>query len=106
VNCHPDLTQELQDKDFNIPVTIRQVGLKLGSDMSTIKKETLQKIKCKGSKAMYPYYITSHILHRATFVNSAMILFYNHVVMALPAMEDDLQLLYNTKKKCPIMILT
>ncbi len=58
-------------------------------------REILQKIKTRTLKrrilAMTP---PTDVLHRVTLINSAIIPLYNHVLMALPATEEDLAARY------------
>jgi hypothetical protein len=92
VNCSPEMKLNLQNQGFSTPDTIRHLGIELGPNMQTTLSETLNKIDLKAAKrrilATAP---PTDILHRATLINSALIPLYNHVLMALPARETDLQ---------------
>jgi hypothetical protein len=92
VNCTPDLTLNLQNRGFSTPATIRHLGIELGPTIQTTISETLSKIDLKATKRRI--LVTApptDILHRATLINSALTPLYNHVLMALPATEKDLQ---------------
>jgi hypothetical protein len=60
--------------------------------MESTMRETLQKIDLKSLKirilATTP---ATDTLHRATLINSALVPLYNHVLLALPATEQELQ---------------
>ncbi len=99
VNCSPELKLNLQNQGFSTPDTIRHLGIELGPNIQTTVRETLNKIDLKAAKrrilATAP---PTDILHRATLINSALVPLYNHVLMALPAREADLQPLYKEIK--------
>jgi hypothetical protein len=92
INTPPDLLQQLQQKGFETPDNMRHLGIELGKTVDSTMRETLQKIDLKSLKrrklATTP---PTDILHRATLVNSAMVPLYNHVLMALPTTEQELQ---------------
>jgi hypothetical protein len=99
VNCSPELKLNLQNQGFSTPDTVRHLGIELGPNMQTTVRETLNKIDLKAAKrrilATAP---PTDILHRAILINSALVPLYNHVLMALPAREADLQPLYKEIK--------
>ncbi len=99
VNCTPELLQDLQTQGFSTPPTIRHLGIELGTSIQNTIKETINRIDLKATKrrilATAP---PTDILHRATLINSALTPLYNHVLMALPVTEDDLQPLYKEIK--------
>ncbi len=94
------LTEALRDIGFTTMETNRHLGLELGMDMKITIKETL-KIDLKTVKrrilATTP---PTDMLYRATLIKSAMTPLYNHVLMALPAIEEDLQPLYKETLSC------
>jgi hypothetical protein len=99
VNCTLDLVQDLQTRGFSTPPTIRHLGVELGSTVQNTITETVSKIDLKSTRrrilATAP---PTDILHRATLINSALTPLYNHVFMALPVTEKDLQPLYKEIK--------
>jgi hypothetical protein len=99
VNCTTELTSDLQTKGFSTPHTIRHLGLELVPTIQTTIKEILNKIDLKAAKhrilATAP---SKDILHKATLIYSALTPLCNHVLMALPATEKDLQPLYKEIK--------
>jgi hypothetical protein len=89
------------DMDIDIDIDI---NMNMEMDMNinffiALIRETLNKIDLKATKrrilATAPH---TDILHRATLINFALTLLYNHVLMALPATEKDLQPLYKEIK--------
>jgi hypothetical protein len=92
INTSPDLLQQLQQKGFKTPDYMRHLGIELGKTMENTVRETLHKIDLKSIKrrilATTP---PTDILHRSTLINSAMTPLYNHIFMALPVTEQDLQ---------------
>jgi hypothetical protein len=99
INSTPELTRDLQNQGFSTPATIRHLGIELGPTIQTTITETISKIDLKTTRrrilATAP---PTDILHRATLINSALTPLYNHVLMALPATEADLQPLYKEIK--------
>jgi hypothetical protein len=99
VNCTQELLQDLQTQGFSTPPTIRHLGVELGLSIQNTIKETINKIDLKATKrrilATAPL---TDILHRATLIDSALTPLYNHVLMALPVTEEDLQPLYKEIK--------
>jgi hypothetical protein len=71
---------------------MRHLGIELGKTMESTMRETLQKIDIKSLKrrilATTP---PNDTLHRVTLINSALFPLYNHVLIALPATEQELQ---------------
>jgi hypothetical protein len=92
VNCTPDLMQDLQAQGFSTPPTIRNLGIELGLTIQNTITETINKIDLTTTRrrilATAP---PTDILHRAMLINSALTPLYNHVFMALPVTENDLQ---------------
>jgi hypothetical protein len=74
---------------------MRHLGIELCTTIEDTMRETLQKIDLKAIKqrilATSP---PTDTLHRATLINSALVPLYNHVLMALPATEKDLDPLH------------
>jgi hypothetical protein len=70
---------------------MRHLGIELGKTIEDTMQETLQKIDLKAIKqrllAISP---PTDTLQRAALINSALVLLYHHVPMALPATEMDL----------------
>jgi hypothetical protein len=95
INSPPALIQDFQRKGFATPNSMRHLGLQLSKTIEDTMRETLQKIDLKAIKqrilATSP---PTDTLHRATLINSALVPLYNHVLMALPATEIDLDPLY------------
>jgi hypothetical protein len=78
---------------------MRHLGRELGNIIMDTLRETLQKIFTKALKcrilATTP---PMDIFQRVTLINSTMIPLYNHVIMALPITEEDIDLASPTKK--------
>jgi hypothetical protein len=74
---------------------MRHLGIELCKTIEDTMRETLQKIDLKAMKrrilATSP---PTDTLHRATLINSALVLLNNHVLMALPATGLDLDPLH------------
>jgi hypothetical protein len=74
---------------------MRHLGIELAKTIEDMVRETMQKIDMKAVKrrilATTP---PTDILHRATLINAAMVPMYNHVFMALPVPEEDLNTLH------------
>jgi hypothetical protein len=95
INTTDALIQELQNRGFATPDRMRHLGIELGKTMEDTIQGTLQKIDVKAIKrrilATSP---PTDTLHRATLINSALVPLYNHVFMALPTTEVDLDPLH------------
>jgi hypothetical protein len=95
INSTPALVRALQEKGFSAPNTMRHLGIELSINIQNTIKETISKIDLKTTKrrimATSP---PTEVLHRATLITSAIIPLYNHVLMAIPAREQDLQPLH------------
>ncbi len=74
---------------------MRHLGIELATTIEDTVRETMQKIDMKAVKrrilATTP---PTDILHRATLINAAMVPMYNHVFMAFPVAEEDLNTLH------------
>jgi hypothetical protein len=74
---------------------MKRLGIELAKTIEDTVRETIQKIDMKAVKrrilATTP---PTDILHRATLINAAMVPMYNHVLMALPVAEEDLNTLH------------
>jgi hypothetical protein len=95
LNTEPSLILDLQQKGFSTPNSMRHLGIELAKTIEETVRETIQKIDMKAVKrrilATTP---PTDILHRATLINAAMVPMYNHVLMALPVAEEDLNTLH------------
>jgi hypothetical protein len=84
--------RDLQNQGFSTPATIRHLGIELGSTIRNTITETISKIDLKTTRRrILTTAPPTDILHRAILINSALVRLYNHVLMALPATEEDLQ---------------
>jgi hypothetical protein len=95
INTPPALIQDFQHRGFTTPNSMRHLGIELSKAIEDTMQETLQKIDLKAIKRRT--LVTSpptDTLHRATLINSALVPLYNHVLMALPATETDLDSLH------------
>ncbi len=91
--------RDLQNQGFTTPSTIRHLGIELGSTIQDTITETINKIDLKATRRRILATVPpTDILHRATLTNSALTPLYNHILMALPASEEDLQPLYKEIK--------
>jgi hypothetical protein len=60
---------------------MRHVGIELGKTIEDTLRETVQKIKTKALKwRIFTMTQPTDILHRATLINTAMILLDNHIL--------------------------
>jgi hypothetical protein len=95
INTPDALVREFQLRGFTTPDNMRHLGIELGKTMEDTTRETIQKIDVKAMKrrimATSP---PTDTLHRATLINAALVPLYNHVFMALPATEDDVDSLH------------
>jgi hypothetical protein len=95
INTSPALIQDFQLRGFTTLDSMRHLGIELSKSIEDTMQETFQKIDLKAIKrrilATSP---PSDTLHRATLINSALVPLYNHVLMALPATETDLDPLH------------
>ncbi len=74
---------------------MRHLGIELAKTIEDTIGETMQKIDMKAVKRrILATSLPTDILHRATLINSAMDSLYNHVLMALPVTETELNPLY------------
>jgi hypothetical protein len=95
INSAQSLVQELQDRGFATPTSMRHLGIELAGTIEDTVRETIQKIDLKAVKrrilATTP---PTDILHRATLINSALVPLYNHVLMSLPVAAADMEALH------------
>jgi hypothetical protein len=95
INSSPALVKDFQHKGFATSDSMRHLGIELCITIEDTMRETLQKIDLKAIKrrilATFP---PTDTLHRATLINSALVPLYNHILIALPATEKDLDPLY------------
>jgi hypothetical protein len=95
INSAPSLVQELRDRGFTTPASMRHLGIELAGTIENTVRETIQKIDLKAVKrrilATTP---PTDILHRATLINSALVPLYNHVLMSLPVAATELDPLH------------
>jgi hypothetical protein len=96
INTVPSLVQDLQQKGFATPDSMRHLGIELAKTIEDTVHETIQKIDLKAVRrrilATTP---PTDTLHRATLINSALVPLYNHVLMALPVTATELDPLHN-----------
>ncbi len=95
INSARSLIQDLQHRGFTTPESMRHLGIEIARTIEDTLCETTQKIDMKAVKrrilATTP---PTDSLHRATLINSALVPLYNHVLMALPVTEAELNPLH------------
>jgi hypothetical protein len=96
VNTPPVICEQLQLLGMTTPNSIKHLGLHLGKTISSMVLTTMAKtepklIKCRilGTTPL------TDVLHRATLVTTALILVYNHVLMALPVEPIHIENLFS-----------
>jgi hypothetical protein len=91
INTPLALIQDFQLRGFTTPDSMRHLGIELGKTIEDTMQGTLQKIDIKAiKKRILATSPLTDTLHRATLINSAFVPLYNHVFMALPTTEADL----------------
>jgi hypothetical protein len=95
VNTSPEIMLGLREKGLTTPATVKHLGIELSQTIEETVENTLNKIDLKAAKrrimATAP---PTDMLHRATLINRALTPIYNHVFMALPVQDKDVDPLY------------
>ncbi len=90
-----EILQGLREKGLTTPTTVKHLGIELSQTIEETVENTLNKIDLKAAKrrimATAP---PTDMLHRATLINRALTPIYNHVFMALPVQDKDVDPLY------------
>ncbi len=89
INTPPEIIQGLNQIGIEKPEVCKHLGIFIGKTIERTIENTMRNTEAKHIKrrilATTP---PTHLLHRALLINSALILIYNHIFMALPTQED------------------
>jgi hypothetical protein len=84
INLSPDLNHDLQQKGFSTPHALRHVRIGLGKTIEDTLRDIYRSSQTKNTSHDLPM----GIHHRGTLINSAIIPPYNHILMALPLLNQ------------------
>jgi hypothetical protein len=91
INTDPETIEGLREMGISTPATCKHLGLQLGESIEATILATMENIEPKRIKrrimATTP---PTDLLHRSVLINTALIPIYNHIFMALPLRNEDM----------------
>ena len=96
INTSEEIKETLRNKGLSTPSTIKHLGIEIGTTVEETIQETMRKVDIKATKrrilATTP---PTDVLHRVILINRALTPIYNHIFMALPVSEPEIEVLRN-----------